>query len=83
MFAKIYERPVFGQMLLKIDAGEDGKPEVRWHLKPPGLGVCSFALGFEDTDEGWDAAERTFATSDEARADKAGRALFDAAGIAG
>ena len=83
MFAKIYERPVFGQMLLKIDAGEDGKPEVRWHLKPPGLGVCSFALGFDDTEEGWDAAERTFATLGEDDADNVGRELFEAAGIAG
>ncbi len=77
MFAKLFERPGFGQVLAKLDVHE-GKPELRWYVQPPELGVCSFALGFEDTDEGWDAAERAFNGADEAAADAAGKALYSA-----
>lgn len=57
-FAKLYGNDD-NQVLVKLDQGEDG-PEVRFYFKPDGLGVCSVASEFEDTDEGWDAAESAF-----------------------
>lgn len=79
MFAKLFERPNYGQVLAKLDADDEGAPELRWYAKPPGLGVCSFALGFGDSDEGWDAAERAFERAGEDEADQAARALYSAA----
>ena len=79
MFAKLFERPEYGQVLAKLDADGGGAPELRWYAKPPGLGVCSFALGFGDSDEGWDAAERAFERAGDDEADQAGKALFSAA----
>lgn len=58
-FAKLFDTE-HGQILVKIDAGEDSAPEVRFFAEPPGLGVCSVALAFEDSDEGWDTAEQAF-----------------------
>lgn len=81
MFAKLFDRPGYGQILAKLDVYE-GKPELRWYVQPPELGVCSFAMGFEDTDEGWGAAEQAFNGADEAAADAAGKALYSAVGNA-
>jgi hypothetical protein len=78
MFAKLFERPGYGQVLAKLDADDAGAPELRWYAKPPGMGVCSFALGFGDSDEGWDAAERAFERAGDDEADQAGKALFSA-----
>lgn len=58
------------QVLMKIDTGEEGAPEVRFYCEPEGLGVCSFAIGFEDSDAGWDRAESAFSEIDEERARK-------------
>jgi hypothetical protein len=79
-FAKLFERPVFGQVLLKFDVDGQGNPELRWFVRPPELGVCSFAMGFKDSDDGWDAAETAFDAADEEQADAACRALFRAVG---
>lgn len=56
-----------GQVLVKIDTGPEGAPEVRFFCQPPGLGVCSFAIGFEDSDDGWDKAEAAFESMNEER----------------
>lgn len=53
---KTFERPIYGQVLVKLDQDEDGNPEVRWYVKPLDSGLCSFAAGFENTDKGWDLA---------------------------
>jgi hypothetical protein len=58
-FAHLYEFPEIGQVLIKLDVGEDG-PEVRTYIKPEGLGVCSLAVGFEDNDDGWKLADKMF-----------------------
>lgn len=63
MFAKLYERNQ-EQVLVKIEGAEDG-PEVRFYFEPEGFGVCSFTLGFDDTDEGWDKAEEFFGKVEE------------------
>lgn len=75
MFAKIFDRPIYGQILVKLD-NEEGKPELRWYAKPPELGVCSFAMTFTDDDKGRDSAELAFENADEAAADKVGSVLF-------
>jgi len=66
-FAKLFDTD-HGQILVKLDAGEEAEPEVRFYVKPDGLGVCSLALKFKDTDEGWDAAELVFDKIDKERA---------------
>jgi len=60
MFAKLYETEV-GQILVKLDDGDDG-PEVRYFFQPEGLGVCSVAVNFKDSDEdtAWDNADTVF-----------------------
>ena len=64
-FAKLFEGPTHGQTLVKLDRSlESGDPEVRVYVSPDGFGVCSSALVFHDTEEGWDAAECAFALLD-------------------
>lgn len=62
-FAKLYETEQFGQILVKIDSSNDDMesvPEVRIYFEPENLGVCSQAVKFENSDEGWDKAEARF-----------------------
>ena len=59
-FAKLYETE-FGQILVKMDSDDDYCPEVRFYFKPKNLGVCSVAVQFKDTDDGWDRQENYFA----------------------
>jgi hypothetical protein len=68
MFAKLFGPPD-AQLLVKFDAAADtGKPEVRVFFEPPGLGVCSVSVAFEDSEEGWANAEHAFEEMDESRA---------------
>lgn len=68
-FAKLYNDTPHGQILVKLDTDpDDGNPEVRLFSRPPGMGVCSLALGFDDTDAGWEIAEATFDNVDEKKA---------------
>ena len=69
MFAKLYETEETGQVLVKLDEGEDG-PEVRYYFEPKGLGVCSMAFQFKDDEEGsaWDKADIAFEKADEEQA---------------
>lgn len=57
MFCKLFG-PDDNQILAKLDSDENEVPEVRFYFQPENLGVCSIAVGFNDTDEGWVAAER-------------------------
>lgn len=60
MFAKLFGHDN-DQVLMKLDTGKEGNPEVRVFFEPEGLGVCSWALEFEDSEDGWDKAEKAFA----------------------
>ena len=60
MFAKLFEHEKHGQLLVKMDMDQEGSPEIRTFFEPEGFGVCSIAIGFPDTDEGWDGAETLF-----------------------
>ena len=67
-FAKLFEHPEHGQILVKLDQGTDGtEAEVRFYVEPPNLGVCSCASGF-DGDDAWERAEAMFNDMDEAKA---------------
>ncbi len=75
-FAKLFDIDTIGQVLVKIDASDEGTPEVRVYVEPPDLGVCSFALGWKDNDDGWDKAQACFDAFDEAKAaEMAGKVL--------
>lgn len=69
MFAKLYETN-FGQILVKADTDEDGRPEVRFYFEPDGFGICNQAASFHDNDEGWDNQQKYFDSVDEAVATK-------------
>jgi hypothetical protein len=68
MYAKLFG-PEDNQVLVKLDANDEGNPEVRVFCKPVGLGVCSAAWGWNnDSDESWDKAEKSFAGIDQEQA---------------
>lgn len=77
-FAKLFETPV-GQILVMLFAGNDDKPEIRFFAKPEGLGVSFVALTFDDSDKGWDAAERAFEVIEQDGAVRGTAPLFDMA----
>lgn len=77
-FAKLFET-ARGQVLVKLDADEDGAPEVRFYAQPVELGVCSVALAYEDSDAGWDLAEQVFARADQDMALAAVAQIFQTA----
>lgn len=59
-FAKLYADEKIGQILVKLDSCESSRPEVRFFFQPENMGVCSASTGFEDSEGGWDLAERYF-----------------------
>ncbi len=65
VFAKLFHSEECGQILVKIDNGEDGA-EVRYFFEPKGLGVCSVAANWsEDCNEvQWEKADALFARAD-------------------
>lgn len=75
-FARLFETEN-GQILVKVDADQDGVPEVRFYASPPGLGVCSSAILFWESDSGWERAEEFFDTVDQEMAIKAAKVIFD------
>ncbi|MGL4573744.1 MAG: hypothetical protein ACRCV9_03035 [Burkholderiaceae bacterium] len=75
-FAKLFYLPKHGQVLAKLDKDEESSPELRWYVEPEGFGVCSLALGFHDTDDGWQKAEKAFADADEVTATKAAETIL-------
>lgn len=81
MFAKLFDLEVFGQVLVKLEGTDEGGPELRVYCEPPGLGVCSLAAGYKDSDEGWHSAEKALSQFDEAQAKQAARALWKAGGL--
>jgi hypothetical protein len=58
-FAKLFGNGD-NQIVVFIQSDDEGKPEVRVFSQPPNLGVCSVAVGFLDTDEGWNLAKEMF-----------------------
>ncbi len=78
-FAKLFETDR-GQILVKLDRDDEGDPEVRVYCEPDGCGPSSCAVGWDDDEAGWDAAEKVFAEMDEKTAmEKFASKVFDAA----
>lgn len=67
MFAKLYGSDD-DQVLVMLNTDEKNDPCVSFYFQPKDLGVCSFNIGFRDTDDGWDQAEAVFADIDEEKA---------------
>lgn len=62
-FAKPFNT-AHGQIVVIRQDGDEG-PEVRFYTQPAGLGVCSCAIKFQDTEAGQDGADAAFAKIDE------------------
>lgn len=65
-FAKLYGTG--RQILVMLQESDDGNPEIRFFTKPNGLGVCSFSVGYEDSDDGREKAAYYFDRVDEEQA---------------
>ena len=60
-FAKLFDSKKYGQLCaIAASENDEARPEIRVFFKPTNLGVCSIALIFNDTDQGWDAQEQAF-----------------------
>ena len=68
-FAKLFETPELGQILVKCDTGDDGY-EVKFYFDPnvDGLGICSTSLYFRDDVENTDILDAFFESIDEEKA---------------
>ncbi len=77
IFAKLFVLETIGQVLVKLDDGENG-PEVRLYFQPEGLGVCSTAFNFKADESGseWDKAEKAFEMVDSDKAEKIVRGVL-------
>lgn len=60
-FAKLFESEKYGQIVVFRQLNDEfDEPEVRLFAKPAGLGVCSVAVGFEDSLTAADSADDFF-----------------------
>ena len=79
-FAKLFESEKHGQVLVLLDTNADkDAPEVRFFVKPDGLGVCSAAVIFPDTDKGVDSAARLFEKVGPTEAESMAKQIIDSA----
>lgn len=70
-FAKMFDSEKYGQIVVICQGADDtGEPEVRFFFQPPSLSVCSLAMKFSDTDDGWGAQEKAFTTLEICTAEK-------------
>lgn len=69
-FAKLFNTKEHGQIVVIMQTNDEDKPEVRFFFVPEGLGVCSFASSFNNSDAGWEACEKFFDSIDEEQAAK-------------
>ncbi|MCW8885553.1 MAG: hypothetical protein OQK12_09910 [Motiliproteus sp.] len=83
MFAKIFESKEYGQLCaISSSENDENKPEIRVFAEPDGLGVCSSAIMFEESDSGWSRRDTGFSKLDLTAAEAIAKPLFDfAAGM--
>lgn len=65
-FAKLFEEDD-EQILVVLDEGEEG-PEIKYHFKPEGLGICCATIVLEDSETAYDRAREFFDKIDHAHA---------------
>lgn len=75
-FAKIFNHPNHGQIVVIADEDSDGNPAIVYHVKPEGLGVCKVAVGFNG-DDAWEKLDRAFAKVDEKSSIEIASRIFD------
>ena len=65
-FAKLFEYPDVGQVLIKVDGDDENIPEIRYWFDAgvEGLGITSIAYQYEESDKGWDLADEVFSKLD-------------------
>ena len=80
-FAKLFDSPRFGQIAVLRQEGDDGDPEVRCFTEPPDHGVCSIAVGWEDTDAGYENREACFDRCDITQAEAWASDVFKMLGV--
>jgi len=56
-FAKLFETETHGQILVVLQRGDRGNPELQWSIKPQGFDVCTVSFTYQDTDVAWDTAQ--------------------------
>lgn len=56
-FARLFETLNFGQILVVLQRGEQGNPELQWSIKPDGFDVCTVNFTYQDTDAAWDTVQ--------------------------
>ena len=78
-FAKVFETRERGQIVVFLQGGEEG-PEIRFFVKPDGLGVSSVAMQWKSDDEkSWEQAENDFESIDADKAIAATNVIFELA----
>lgn len=47
-FARVFDVVRYGQIVMLKQQNQEGAPELRFFCQPEGMGVCSFAIGWND-----------------------------------
>ena len=77
MFAKLFETDL-GQLLIVRDRDDKtSQPEVRLHMQPPELGICSIRNRYPDNQSGEAAADEFFQSIDQPTATAWARQLLN------
>ncbi len=79
-FAKIFNSEKFGQICViwQESDSEDIGMEIRFFCQPEGFGVCSAALSYENSEDGYALSENAFNNKvDLELSEKAASQLFD------
>lgn len=81
-FAKLYEFPDIGQVLVTIDETEiedQNGPEIKVDFSPSNLGICSVKFGNfgKDEDEAWEKGEASFNAMTEENAYNIAKKVID------
>lgn len=77
--AKIFNTKEHGQLCaIRSSENLQLRPEIRVFCEPNGFGVCSSALLYDDTEEGWDTQEEVFKNLTEEQAIAIASPIFDA-----
>ena len=77
-FVKLFESAKYGQICV-MRKGQDASDaaEIRFYVKPDGLGVCSVAIEYGDDEAGWDLSEKMFQKIEQENAEGAVKGLFE------
>lgn len=70
-FAKLFDTKRFGQIcVISGNDNDESAPEIRLYFKPEDMGICSQAIIFGDTVNGYKNRDRAFKLMDEETAER-------------